>query len=76
MPDEPPPFRYVTLDPDGEAIRLRLPPADEVYRGELVEELAEEFGFEPRDSRTEGRMNDYVIAWLAARHRDQPSMET
>ena len=76
MPDEPPPFRYVTLDPDGEAIRLRLPPADEVYRGELIEELAEEFGFEPRDSRTEGRMNDYVIAWLAARHRDRPSMET
>ena len=75
MPDEPPPFRYVTLDPDGEAIRLRLPPADEVYRGELIEELAEEFGFDPRDERTEGRMNEWVAAWLAARRGDRTAAQ-
>lgn len=76
MPDEQPAYRYVALDPDGEVIRLRLPSDDEPYRGELLEELVEEFGFEPRDARTERRMNDYVAAWLAARRRDLPSADT
>jgi hypothetical protein len=72
VPEEEPTPRYVSLDPDGEVIRLRLPSDDEPYRGELLEELAEEFGFEPRDARTERRMNDYVAAWLAKRRPDRP----
>jgi hypothetical protein len=66
--DEATPFRYVSIDPDGEIIRLRLPPGTEHYRSELLEDLTEEFSFEPRSATTEQRMNEYVETWLA-RHR-------
>lgn len=75
MPDEQA-YRYISLDPDGEAIRLRLPSDDEPYRSELLEELVEEFGFEPRNAATERRMNEYVAAWLAERRRDAPPADT
>jgi hypothetical protein len=70
MGDETESFQYVSLDPSGEVIRLRLPPGHEHYRSELIEELAEEFSFEPRGASTEQRMNEYVRAWLARRQQD------
>src|SRR5512145_833507 len=44
VPDPAP--EYVSLDPDGEIIRLRLPAEHEPYRTELLAELVEEFAFE------------------------------
>jgi hypothetical protein len=69
MADQNEAFQYISLDPGGEVIRLRLPPGHEHYRSELLEELAEEFSFEPRGAQTEQRMNEYVRAWLDRRQQ-------
>ena len=68
MPDDPEAFEYVSIDREGDVIRLRLPPDAEHYRQELIEELVEEFSFEPPTPAVEKRMNEYVRNWMAQRH--------
>ena len=70
MPDPAP--EYVSLDPDGEIIRLRLPAEHEPYRTELLADLVEEFAFEPRTKETETRLNEYVREWLGRRQGGSP----
>ena len=72
MPGEDAAFEYVSFDPDGDVIRLRLPPDAEQYRQELIEELVEEFSFEARTSAVEKRMNEYVRTWMAQRQGGHP----
>jgi phage tail sheath protein FI len=67
MADDDAAFEYVSIDRDGDVIRLRLPPEAEQYRQELIEELAEEFSFEPPTAAVEKRMNEYVRNWMAQR---------
>jgi|RhiMetdeSRZDD1v2_1073273.scaffolds.fasta_scaffold21308_5 hypothetical protein len=69
MADEEPEFEYVSFDHERDVLRLRLPPDQEQYRQELIEELVEEFSFEPRTSAVEKRMNEYVRTWMA-RHQE------
>jgi phage tail sheath protein FI len=76
MSDEETQFEYVSFDRERDAIRLRLPPDQEQYRQELLEELVEEFSFEPRTSAVEKRMNEYVRAWMARRQEDRSGTGT
>jgi hypothetical protein len=70
MPSDEQPFDYVSFDRERDLIRLRLPPDQEPYRQELLEELADEFSFEPRTPAVEKRMNEYVRTWITRRHGD------
>jgi hypothetical protein len=63
-------FEYVSFDHERDIVRLRLSPDQEPYRQELLEELAEEFSFEPRTAAVEKRMNEYVRTWMARRQED------
>jgi phage tail sheath protein FI len=72
MPDDAAAFEYVSIDRDGDVIRLRLPPDAEQYRQELIEELVEEFSFEPPTPAVEKRMNEYVRNWMAQRQGGRP----
>jgi phage tail sheath protein FI len=72
MPDEEAAFEYVSFDRESDVIRLRLPPEAEQYRQELIEELVEEFSFEPPTAAIEKRMNEYVRNWMAQRQGGRP----
>jgi phage tail sheath protein FI len=76
VPDEDAAFEYVSFDREGDVIRLRLPPDAEQYRQELIEELVEEFSYEPRTSAVEKRMNEYVRNWMAQRQGGHPETGT
>jgi hypothetical protein len=71
MADEEIGFEYVSFDPDRSVLRLRLPPQAEHYREQLLEELIEEFLFEPHTAAVEKQMNEYVRNWITQRHTDQ-----
>jgi hypothetical protein len=72
MSDQETEFEYVAFDHERDVLRLRLPPDQEQYRQELMEELVEEFAFEPRTSAVEKRMNVFVRTWMARRPGDRP----
>jgi len=74
MSDQEAEFEYVSFDRERDVMRLRLPPDQEQYRQELLEELVEEFSFEPHTSAIEKRMNEYVRTWMTRRQADPSGM--